>query len=199
MPDLENRYRQQYQCRDLWCWAAVAVSLVRYYHPGATLTQCAFAHEVFKRSDPPGPGDCCGGACNNNCGAVIDCSDPHRPYPGRCYEPEECDRRAVPEVVLKVMAEKYQLRYTAIGVGEMQRDRILAELQNERPVVLRREDGDSNGHLIVPASLRNETIVVLDPEGDCKDYSLDLVENLLLTRRNGNRAVYTWIDTYVRE
>jgi hypothetical protein len=51
MPDI-NDYRQEGQQADLWCWAAVGVSMSRYYERGV-LTQCEFVRRAANLPDCP--------------------------------------------------------------------------------------------------------------------------------------------------
>jgi len=49
----------QTQEMDQWCWAAVSVSVDKFFNPASSATQCKVAQDVLSRS-------CCGGevACN---------------------------------------------------------------------------------------------------------------------------------------
>lgn len=196
MPENNRSYRQQYQCRDLWCWAAVAVSLVRHFQPESKLTQCAFAREVFRQSTPPITADCCVGACVA-CGQTIDCNDDHQPYPDRCHGQEECNQRADPAVVLKVLVEQHGLRYNQFGVGRHLLPLIMDELRRDRPVVLRRDDGNGNGHILVAVGFRDGMVAIVDPEGDCKDYDPNPELRILSESHRDNPDVYTWSDTFM--
>jgi hypothetical protein len=56
-------YVTYFQRRSLWCWAAVAMTIARYYRPNADdITQCWIANRTLGR------GDCCfDGADNGSC------------------------------------------------------------------------------------------------------------------------------------
>lgn len=55
-------YTTYFQRRSNWCWAAVAVSVARFYDPRSTITQCEIANQVLGRDD------CCiGGAGPERC------------------------------------------------------------------------------------------------------------------------------------
>jgi Papain-like cysteine protease AvrRpt2 len=51
MPNIHD-YRQIRQEADLWCWAAVGVSMSEYYGHG-TMTQCAFVRRAVGGDDCP--------------------------------------------------------------------------------------------------------------------------------------------------
>jgi hypothetical protein len=56
-------YVTYFQRRTLWCWAAVTMSINRYYQPESNVTQCWIANRTLGRSD------CCfddadNGSCN---------------------------------------------------------------------------------------------------------------------------------------
>jgi hypothetical protein len=44
-------YVSYFQRRPFWCWAAVAMSIDRYYDRDSTVTQCQIAGRVLRRSD----------------------------------------------------------------------------------------------------------------------------------------------------
>jgi Papain-like cysteine protease AvrRpt2 len=44
-------YTTYFQRRSNWCWAAVAVSVTRFYDPRSTVTQCEIANQVLGRDD----------------------------------------------------------------------------------------------------------------------------------------------------
>jgi hypothetical protein len=59
-PMLSN-YVTYFQRRSFWCWAAVAMSIARFYRPDSAVTQCWIANTTLGRSD------CCFdgvGSCN---------------------------------------------------------------------------------------------------------------------------------------
>jgi hypothetical protein len=51
MPKIDD-YRQVRQEADLWCWAAVGVSMSEYYGHG-TMTQCEFVRRAVRGDDCP--------------------------------------------------------------------------------------------------------------------------------------------------
>jgi hypothetical protein len=55
MPDLFHMEPQQ---KDQWCWAAVTLSVERYYSPRSQLTQCAIARGVLGFSCCSNPDRC---------------------------------------------------------------------------------------------------------------------------------------------
>jgi hypothetical protein len=41
----------EYQQKTNWCWAALAASIKRFYHPSSTVTQCEIANGELRRKD----------------------------------------------------------------------------------------------------------------------------------------------------
>jgi hypothetical protein len=66
--DVNLRFRIQRQQQTQWCWAAVNVSVRRYYQPASTLTQCQLANTRRGRSD------CCTNGSSNACNQPDDTS-----------------------------------------------------------------------------------------------------------------------------
>jgi hypothetical protein len=59
-------YVTYFQRRTAWCWAAVAMSVARFYCPDSTVTQCVIAGRALGRSD------CCDeGAVANPCNVQL--------------------------------------------------------------------------------------------------------------------------------
>jgi hypothetical protein len=48
----------EHQERDLWCWAAVATSVSRFYDANSSWTQCALANSELARADCCAPDTC---------------------------------------------------------------------------------------------------------------------------------------------
>ena len=42
-------FNMEFQTQDRWCWAAVAVSVSRFYDPNSVFTQCSVANGIFPR------------------------------------------------------------------------------------------------------------------------------------------------------
>jgi hypothetical protein len=76
------RFRIQLQEQSQWCWAAVALSVERYFNPVSKLNQCNVVNRV--RPDYPGDGhDCTGGCDDCKC-----CCDPESDY---CNQPDSLE------------------------------------------------------------------------------------------------------------
>ncbi|UNK56192.1 hypothetical protein MNQ95_08370 [Pseudoxanthomonas daejeonensis] len=66
--DVNLRFRIQRQQQSQWCWAAVNVSVRRYYQPASTLTQCQLVNTR------PGRSGCCTNGSSTTCNQPDDTS-----------------------------------------------------------------------------------------------------------------------------
>src|SRR5690349_8839227 len=73
---LEFRIQQQELSK--WCWAAVAVSVERYFDPTSTLEQCDVANKVLPKKYPADP------LPKSDCACCCQC----------CCEPDSCNKPA---------------------------------------------------------------------------------------------------------
>lgn len=190
MPTIIENYPQQLQCRSQWCWAAMAVSLIRYKGRDQTITQCRFVKEVL------GIEGCCNGGCGDDCTMYLDCNA-GSVRTDWCVGPAECDKR--PDDITKflsVLRDKYGINYTSIGGSPTSLTLIEQSLAAKWPVFLVRLDRSANKHVLSITGVDGDRLTLLDSEGDCKQASFDEYHELSLEGRNGQKRAYIWDETY---
>ncbi len=55
---MPSQFQIESQTESEWCWAAVAVSIEKYFNPRSTLTQCQVARRVIAEDCCNGPAEC---------------------------------------------------------------------------------------------------------------------------------------------
>jgi hypothetical protein len=108
---LNLTFAMQVQSQNQWCWAALAVSVARYYAPSSTVTQCSLANWAF------------GNAASVNCctaqaAPLFPCNQPYRPdtalaYLGNLNAPMRPQSLLFSEVVAQIVLAN------PIGIGIM--------------------------------------------------------------------------------
>jgi hypothetical protein len=107
-------FRLQRQEHSNWCWAAVAVSINKYFDPESDLEQCNVANRVVKVSKELFDDDCrCGGRDGCKC----------------CCHPHVCNLAEELETALKKVHKWRNTVERALQFGEVQR-----EIDGGRPI-----------------------------------------------------------------
>jgi hypothetical protein len=110
------RFRIQRQEQSNWCWAAVAVSVDRYFDQYSDLTQCEVANKVL-RVEPPPQGS--PPLPTSDCGCCCQC----------CCDPENCDHPAELEIALQQVYKWRNTLNRALTFAE-----VVREIDRGRPI-----------------------------------------------------------------
>ena len=147
------RFRIQLQEQSEWCWAAVAVSIERYFNPASTMGQCNIANRML--DELPCAQDCLPGDDGSCCGECDDCKC--------CCHPECCDHPAKLEDALQKI---YKWRATLdrpLRFDEIQREidagrpigaGITWKSGNSGPKYRRNDTPQQKGHFVVVRGYR---------------------------------------------
>jgi hypothetical protein len=167
------RFDLQMQQQSNWCWAAVTTSLLNFFDPDNTLTQCQVVKECFSQTDFETETDCCRRPKSNDCNRVfklVDALDSMGLLSNRCNYP-------------------------------LSLDEIREQIQSGAPVALRIEWKKGGGHFVLitaigppdPKSEGQTWLRVSDPKDQAASY---ITYNALKTRYKGNGK---WTHTYLFE
>ncbi len=115
------KFRIQRQEQSNWCWAAIAVSVDRYFDRKSHLTQCEVANKVLRAEPPANPQP----------------PPPSLPLPDSdqgccchcCCKPEECDYPAELEIALQQVYKWRNSFGRGLTIAEVQR-----EIDRGRPI-----------------------------------------------------------------
>jgi hypothetical protein len=129
-----------------WCWAAVAVSVERYFDPDSELTQCELVTKVLRKDKdllktgfkiPKSDSPCCS-------------------EQGCCFDPDQCNYPAELETALK---EIHKWRNTLdqleapdgslLSTGTLTFEQVRREIDHGRPVCADITWGSGGGHSVV--------------------------------------------------
>lgn len=172
-----RRLRFPIECQKAsqWCWAAVAVSVARFYSPASPWEQCTLAGEVLHKT-------CCGGS--DECGEDDHPPDCDRPY--RVYHP------------LGVVGHLNEIRRSTLPLPAAPNTRtIQGELDARRPIVCRIGWKGGSGHFVVlyGYDLRGAVplVHVADPVNETGGTSIYSLGEFTRAYRNGGGA---WTHTY---
>ena len=132
-----------------WCWAAVAVSVERFFDPHSKLKQCEVANKVLPKAHPPIP------LPPSDCGCCCHC----------CCDPRSCNKPAELERALK---EIYKWRLTLkqrsipapsnvkpvtpptiVSTGTLTFEEVCREIDNRRPIGVGITWDSGGGHFVV--------------------------------------------------
>jgi len=197
MPKPIEEYRQQTQCNEDWCWAAIAASVIAHSDGDNTPTQCDIAQLVLpecgKRKD-----------CKGNCQRYVECRplDPQTfmlddaATPRVFSAPPDCmPRPSFPKKVLTKLSEEYGVHYVESTAVPMSVEKIKEQVRNDWPVVIERYDGRSGLHLLVVVDVKGKRMRIVDPLGYCKEGVHQ--KKLFFDEGNGRtKGPYTWKATY---
>jgi hypothetical protein len=174
-PGRQLKFTMECQKASQWCWAAVAVSVARFYSPATPRQQCTLASEVLCRT-------CCGGS--DECGA-----DDH---------PSGCDRPYLVYHPLGAVGHLHEIRAAPIALPAAPDTlTVQGEVDSRRPVVCRIGWKDGGGHFVVlhgyDLSGATPLVHVADPVNDKNGTSIYSLREFREGYRNGDGA---WTHTY---
>ena len=176
-PALVQKLKFTMECQKAsqWCWAAVAVSVARFYSPASPWQQCTLAGQVLGRT-------CCGGS--DEC--------------GRDDDPSGCVRPYLVEHPLCVVGHLQEIHEAPIALpAAPSTPTIQGEVDAHRPLVCRVGWKGGGGHFVVLYGYdlgRAEPLVhVADPVNDKNGTSIYSLHEFTYAYRNGDG---TWTNAY---
>jgi hypothetical protein len=138
------KFKMYKQEQSEWCWAAVAVSVEKYFNPHSEITQCEIATKVFKADKdlkdkiPKSDSPCCSER-------------------GCCADPEQCNEPAAVEDALKAIHKwrntldqsKAPEGSSYLSTGTLTFDQVRREIDQGRPVCVDVRWTSGGGHSVV--------------------------------------------------
>jgi hypothetical protein len=139
------RFRIQQQELSEWCWAAVAVSVERYYDRASTLEQCDVANKVLPEQYPAVPLPKSDSACCCQC----------------CCDPDSCNKPAELETALKkihkwraTLVRSLAPDESIVSPGTLTFEEVRREIDRGRPVCVGITWKSGGGHFLVVRGYR---------------------------------------------
>jgi hypothetical protein len=143
----------QRQQQSEWCWAAVAVSVERFFNPASELKQCEVANMVLPKEYPANP------LPKSDCGCCCQC----------CCDPDSCNQPAQLELALQEIHKwRTTLDRSVLSPGTLTFEAVCREIDRHRPICVGITWRSGGGHFVVVRGYRLLTsgarqVYVADP------------------------------------
>jgi hypothetical protein len=129
----------QQQQQSEWCWAAVAVSVERFFNPASKLTQCEVANKVLPIEYPANH------LPKSDCGCCCQC----------CCDPGSCDEPAELELALQLIHKwRTTLDQSVMSPGTLTFEEVCREIDQRRPICVGITWDSGGGHFVVVRGYR---------------------------------------------